>query len=115
MESKRIKIYRTETEFEALDKRVKELGKPDLNSYLRSEIYKLEKEIKRCPNCITEAKGGEKKERVHYIPDDTYATLLIISRRMNKHVATIIDDFIIAPLLQGKVSEQQQQIPQKQH
>ncbi len=105
MKNKRIKIHRTEGEFIALDRIVKELGKPDLNTYLRSEIYKLEKEIKRCPECVTEAKGGVKQDRVHYISDDTYAVLLSISRRMQKPIASIIDDFIINPLLQGRPIE----------
>src|SRR5450432_3836122 len=103
MKNKRIKIHRTKGEFKAIDKRVKELGKEDLNSYLRSEIYKLEKEINRCPECITQGTGDEKKpERVHYVSEETYAALLKISRRMKKPVASIIDDFIITPLLQGR-------------
>lgn len=110
MRNKRIKIRKTEGEFSAIDRRVRELGKPDLNAYLRSEIYKLEKEIDRCPECITEGTGDEKKkERAHYISIETYAQLLKLKRRMRKPISSIIDDFIILPLLTGKTSAIQHQ------
>lgn len=96
---KKIKIRRTKTEFVIIDKKVKELGKTDLSSFLRGEIYKLEKKFYHSPDLITRGDGCKKMERVHYIDEDTYNVLHKISLRMRKPVSSIIDDFFITPLL----------------
>lgn len=99
MTKNRITIWRMPEEFEVIDTKIKELGKSDLNCFLRGEIRKLEKTFRNCPLCITHAKGGDKIQKFHYIEQSSYEALSTISDLMDKPISSIIDDFIISPLL----------------
>lgn len=98
MTPRRIKLYRTAAEWEIIRDRIKETGKSELNAYIRSEINKIMIKYNECPLCVTPAKGN-KKQKVYCINPEAYEMFQEISKKMGKPVASIIDDFIIAPLL----------------
>lgn len=95
---KRVTITRTPGEWEEVDRRVRELGKKDINSYLRSELHRLNRQFKECPSCITPA-FGDPQPKQHCVPDDVYEQLILLSRIMKRPIASIVDDFFIVPLL----------------
>lgn len=95
---KKINVSRTNGEWEAIEAKIKELGKKDVNSYLRCEIYKLKKRFDENPISITSADGIIKIKQ-YYMPDTTYDTIKLIALKMKKPVATVVDEFIINPLL----------------
>ncbi len=101
-QKKRIKIYRTEGEFEEMNLKIKSSGKTDLNYYLRSEIYKLERNFEKSPTTLTAA-SGEKVYKVHYIEEKSYQILLKLSIIMKKPISSIVDELIISPLLTPKL------------
>lgn len=94
----RISITRTQGEWDKINRRVIELGKPDLNTYLRSQIFKLQRKFDECPKCITPAEGIMIQKK-HYIPETAIETLFTIALKMKKPVGEIIDELIINPLL----------------
>jgi hypothetical protein len=98
MSPKRVKLYRTPTEWRIIESKIKESGKSDFNSFMRSEINKLTSKYSECPLCVTVAEG-DKTERACPLTDPSYDILKEIAIKMQKPIASIIDDFIIAPLL----------------
>lgn len=94
----RVTISRTQGEWAEIEKRIKELGKSDINGYLRGEIHKLYKQFKECPVCITPA-SGDTVTKQHCVPNDIYASLVELANTMNKPVNSVIEDLFIAPLL----------------
>jgi hypothetical protein len=98
MPLKRIYLWRTEGEWEVLEAKIKELGKTSFSSYLRSEIPKLQAILNECPDCITPAKG-ERKEKIISITEESFNTIKEISEKMHTGMASVIDEFLITPLL----------------
>lgn len=94
----RVAITRTEGEWEEIKKRIKELGKSDLNGYLRGEISKLQRAFNECPICMTPA-SGKPITKQHCVSKDIYADLVILAKKMNRPVNSVIEDFFIVPLL----------------
>jgi hypothetical protein len=98
MSPKRVKLYRTPGEWRIIEAKMKEAGKSDFGSFMRSEINKITSKYAECPLCVTVAEG-DKTEKACPLTDLSYDVLKEISTRMQKPIASIIDDFIIAPLL----------------
>lgn len=96
--NKRVVISRTEGEWEEIDRRLKDLGKSNLNSYLRCEISKLQKRFEECPSCITPAHGKQIIKQ-HRVSDAVYDDLCQLSKIMNQPISSMIEDFFIVPLL----------------
>jgi hypothetical protein len=100
MASVRVKLYRTRAEWDVIQKK---MTKRNLSSFMRSEIKKIAEKYSDCPLCVTEAKGEEiegcKIEKQCEIDAETYAIFEEIADKMQKPVASVIDDFIIVPLL----------------
>lgn len=95
--SKRIALTRTQGEWEAIDKILKE-NKSEFHSYLRRESSRLRNAAKECLACVTPA-GGPKKQRRHNIPTDIYNDLLEIARLAGKEVGDVLDELLLTPLL----------------
>jgi hypothetical protein len=95
---KRIKLLRTVAEWQIIDRKIKESGKTNFNAFLRSEINRIKIMYSECKNCVTPAEGP-RKQKVHSIDEQTYEMFEEISKRMQRPVASVIDDFIISPLL----------------
>lgn len=100
MASKRIFISKTKSEWEIIDSRLKEMNKSDLSNYLRSGILKLKGELEKRSNC----NKTTRIERQPSIPTEMYDDLRKISIAINKPVASIINDYLITPLLHPMAS-----------
>jgi hypothetical protein len=94
-------IQKTESEWSLILSKIEALGKKDLNGYVRSEVRKLTAEYERCPTAITCANGGSKKSRRPYIHEDSHKILQELSKKMKKPISSIVDEFIILPLLKS--------------
>jgi hypothetical protein len=95
---KRVKLFRTATEWEIVERKIKESGKTNFSAFLRSEINRIKIMYDECNECVTPA-DGPKKQKVHSLDEQTYKMFEDISERMHKPIASVIDDFIISPLL----------------
>lgn len=93
----RICITRTQGEWDIIVAGMKN----GLSHYIRMECSTLIDDFKDCPLCITPA-SGDKIERQFRIPDDVYKELEKISKTAQRPISSIIDDFIISPLLLPK-------------
>lgn len=91
----KVKLYRTRAEWEVVKNK---MTKKSLTSFIRCEIKKIAEKHNECPNCVTPAEG-EKIEKKFEIDAETYAIFEEIAKKMRKPVASVIDDFIIVPLL----------------
>jgi hypothetical protein len=94
----RIPLTRTVGEWEEIERKLKDLGKSDIRSYLWGEISKLQKQFEECPPCVSSA-SGEKKTIQFCCPKAMYPLLVTMSRIMHRPIASIVDDFFIVPLL----------------
>lgn len=93
----RICITRTEGEWETILSTMKN----GLSQYIRMECSTLIRDFEDCPNCVTPA-DGKKIVRQIKIPDEVYRELEKIALKAQKPVSSIIDEFIISPLLLPK-------------
>lgn len=99
--SKRISLQRTEGEWQKIEQILKDKG-IDWHSYIRRESSRLVNEHKACDVCVSPAEG-EIDRRRHNIPIPMYEELSLLAARMGKDVGTVIDEFLLTPLLlQGK-------------
>jgi hypothetical protein len=96
---KSVSLSRTKGEWDYILSKVSERGKKNLSAYILSEINKLKNDFNDCPCCVTPA-SGIKIEKRPYISVNALAELEPLSIKMNKPISSIIDEFIIAPLLQ---------------
>lgn len=96
----RIKVNKTKEEWELINKKILSSGKSNFHSFMQSKISELDNKFKKCEECVTPATNGIKKERAHYVNSEMYRTLKLISIRMGISESTVIDRFIINPLLQ---------------
>lgn len=96
--SRPITISRTEGEWERIQQIIDSMGKKDLSAFIQSEAQKLISAYRGCPKCLTPAHGGKSIRQpwlsVHIIQD-----LEQIATVMKKPLASVIQEFIIAPLL----------------
>ena len=83
-----------------IDSKIKELsnGRLDYSTFLHGRMRKLITTFNDCPDCITVAEG-DKKSRANRVSDDVYEKLTLISLKMKIDESTVIDRFIIQPLL----------------
>jgi hypothetical protein len=98
MATKRVKLLRTATEWELIEKKISESGKSNFNAFMRSEINRIKLKYEECKLCVTPAEG-DRIQKEHFLDEETYKMFEEISKRMRKPVASVINDFIIAPLL----------------
>ena len=98
----RVRIKRTKGEMAAIDEKINELGKKNLHSYLYGEIAKLEKRFLESPKSITSG-TGDKVLFYHCVSPTTYNTLKRIAALKNKSINSIVEDYIITPLLHPAV------------
>lgn len=96
--SKEIRLNHTIGEWQYLEELIKREKKCDLHNYLNREISRLKTKNEECPLCISPA-DGRKKSRKHRVPSEIYQGILQLSARMGKTPGTIIDEFILNPLL----------------
>jgi hypothetical protein len=94
----RLSLCRTEGEWDFIDAKIRGMGKTTFASFIHSEIKKLSTEFKECPNCITHA-AGRKVERIPWISSVSLKELEDIAIIMQKPLSSVIQEFIIAPLL----------------
>lgn len=100
----RIHLVKTDRDWEVIEARIAELGKCDLNTFLRGQIYKLRKEFEKNPtkfNRVVPRKVPvRKKSYRHWISDpDDQKDLEVMAQKMKMSVSELIDQKIIAPLL----------------
>jgi len=100
--AKQLSISKTPGEWVAIEKRVIESGKSDLNCYIRSEAMKIKMAYNKNPNCIPAALGNRVEKRP-YLSRSIYEELSPIAIRLGVPVSTVIDRLIIAPLLLPKI------------
>lgn len=100
-EFKPLSILKTEGEWDIITKKLAEAGRKDLSVYIRSEVRKLNISYCENPQKFFRAPGEKVYKRPH-IPIDAYNKLKIIADNMKKPVSTIVDIFIIQPLLNSK-------------
>jgi hypothetical protein len=99
----RITINKTSGEWDCIKSKIKELNqKNTIHSYMNNEVNKLTKRFLADPNEITFI-GGEKIEIQFPLQAYTCIILKELSEKMQKPVNSIIDDFIITPLLAPKL------------
>jgi hypothetical protein len=94
----RIYISRTQKEWDLIDKKVIQLGKENVNAYIRSKIPQLKNDYKECPECLC-AISGERKQRHQYLRADQFEILAEISRITGITEGVIVNKLIIEPLL----------------
>lgn len=96
----RIKISRTEGEFEYIDSLIQKMGRQDFNKYLQTELRRLANTYRACPHCITTAQG-DKIERIVRIDEGTHFYLSMLSSQMKKgpYIGCVADELVITPLL----------------
>jgi uncharacterized membrane-anchored protein YjiN (DUF445 family) len=98
---RRIYISRPEAHWKIIDKKIEELGKSDLNSYLRGRISLLINRFEQYPESISNLL--EKKiEKQHYVRESSFKILQKISYEMEVPISTIIDRLIIDNLILPK-------------
>jgi hypothetical protein len=100
-EFKPLSILKTEGEWEIITAKLAESGKKDLSVYIRAEVRKLNISYCQNPQKFFRAPGEKIYKRPH-IPLESYNKLKIIADQMKKPVSTIVDMFIIQPLLMPK-------------
>lgn len=98
--SKRVSIQRTEGEW-ARVLSVLQSKNQDVHGYLRRESSRLVNNYKECGTCVTPAAGDVKRIR-HKIPHDIYLVLAEIAEKQGKDVGTVLDEYLITPLLRDK-------------
>lgn len=103
---KRIFLTRTEGEWASIKKKVKTYGKSSFTAHLRCEIHKLKLQFEECSECITPAEG-EMIKKEYSIPEDIAPMLTFLSVKMKKPISTIVDEFVIMPLLSPNFSAPQ--------
>lgn len=104
MAVKRIFIKRTKPEWDAIEKRLKELGKADLSIYLRNSIGKLKEDLEK-KKMFTEEKKLVKKQPK--LSESQWNDLKELSIKMKKPISSIVNDYLIMPLLHQEVSVRQ--------
>lgn len=100
--TKLLSVSKTPGEWALIKKRVTESGKKDLNHYIHTEAIKIKLAFRNNPSSITSA-YGERIEKRPSLRTTIYEELEIIARIMQVPVSTLIDRFIIDPILTPKL------------
>jgi hypothetical protein len=94
-------LLKTEGEWKEI---LAKMGKKNFHSFIVGEVRRLGNSFAECPDCVTKASGKKKYKRPK-IPLEYYEKIERIALEMQIPVSTVVDIFIILPLLQGKPSE----------
>lgn len=97
----RITLTKTEGEWKEIEVKLKEMNKKNVCRYVRFEVKQIVKKYIEDSKNITQA-AGEKKEKQIPISSHTYMILMELSHQMQRPVNSIVDDFLIVPLLNPK-------------
>jgi hypothetical protein len=95
---KTISIRRTTAEWKLLSAKVAEAGKEDLGQLLRIKIAEFISEYENNPGRTTKAKGRRTEKRPS-VYTDQIDKLRKIGDKMDLSPSTIVDRFVIEPLL----------------
>lgn len=96
--SEKLYISRTKKEWETIEQKLSQIGKSDLASFINRKVYQLEKEYKKCPQCVCEIVEDRKQKKISV----SYPKVLQkISVKTGKPISTVLDRLIIEPLLLG--------------
>lgn len=94
----RIYLSRTSLEWDLIERRVKELGAKNINSYIRSKIKELSEEAEACPHKI-ECLSGISIQKTQYLRIDQFEIISTIANKAGVSGGTIVNRLIIEPLL----------------
>lgn len=103
MNNKPICIVKTEGEWKEIEKTINDMGRKNLNSFIRVEVNKLGNAYAECPNCVSKASGKRTYKRPK-ISIESHKKIERLAKQMKLPVSTVIDILIILPLLRGKAS-----------
>jgi hypothetical protein len=96
----RIYISKTPSEWKAIDDKLAELKRANLNSFLRGKIHLLVKDYKKSHKKVCEA--VEKREkRTECINSDDLKILELISVKTGLPIAQIVSQIILDPLIRS--------------
>lgn len=99
--SKKVFISRTQREWDAIENKLKEIGRNNLNSYIRGQISLLERQYADCPSCVCTS-VGKRIQKPFTVQPTPFKTLDKVSLKTGIPVSTIIDRLIIDPLILSK-------------
>lgn len=100
--TKLLSVSKTPGEWSLIEKHVAESGKKNLNHYIHVEAIKIKIAFKNNPISITNACGNRIEKRPA-LRTNVYDELSVIARIMQVPVSTLIDRFIIDPILIPKI------------
>lgn len=88
---KKINLTKSAAHWQIIDEKT-------FSGFIHREVHRLIKEFEENPD-DKKFCGGEKKSKTHYTSIDVYEKLQKMSKKMNKPIAAIIDEFILVPLI----------------
>lgn len=94
----RILIRRTEAEWKAIKEKIAVTNKGDFNSFLRREIYKLANKQSGVGS-INQSYGEQQVDKYHSLTPHSHEVLKLLSKKMKRPIGSIVDQYIISPLL----------------
>lgn len=100
--TKLLSISKTTGEWCLIEKKISESGKINLSQYIHKEAIKIKNAFKDNPTTITCA-SGKRVEKRPCIFIGVYEELEGIATIMDISVSTLIDRFVIDPLLTPKI------------
>lgn len=100
--TKMLSVSKTPGEWSLIEKKVAESGKKNLSCYIRGEAIKIKNAFKNDPSSITTA-FGERIEKRPSLHTPIYEEMNAIAKIMKVPVSTLVDRFIIDPILVPKL------------
>lgn len=98
MKQLKVRVNKTEGEWEIINQKIKSSGKRDFNTFMQSRLSEIATRFNNSPESITNA-AGRRIEKCHYVNPDIYKTLKLISFKMQISESTVVDKLIINPIL----------------
>lgn len=96
----RIHLYRTQEEWDAIDAKVKSMGRKDFKNFLRSEIFKLNNRFESGTDDFIDCATNKKTQRQVFVTEEELRQLRRLSVCTKKSINTVVNEFILSPLLQ---------------
>jgi hypothetical protein len=100
-ENPRLTFRYTQREWDLIEKRIKERGKQNLNSFLRSNIHRIGEMTDDCPKCVENCTIPTVR-KTYAMPSELYEMAAKISAPLSLTVAELVEKVIIQPLLFGE-------------
>lgn len=97
-----VKIIRTQGEWTAIDKKIKDMGIRNIRTHIKYQTIRLAKQFDECENCITKA-NGSKHRKTFYFDEYCMKFLELVALKMKKPLSSVVDDLIINPLLNERI------------